>query len=41
MATHIRRMRTSCRRFILSAEIVARPVGVKPMIAVASSLQAK
>ena len=41
MATHSRRTRIICRRFIFSASIVARPTGVNPKICVASSFHAK
>jgi hypothetical protein len=36
MACQRRRTRTICVRFIRSASIVARPIGVTPMIAVTS-----
>lgn len=39
--THIRLKRMSTGRFIRRSSTVARPVAVRPMIVVASSIQAK
>ncbi len=41
IATHMRRARVNCDRFILRAAIVARPVAVRAVISVASLFHAK